>query len=374
MPVPMQDLPKTSKAAVLRKFGDPIAIEDVPIPDDIEPGAILVKTETCSICGTDVHLSHGTLSLQVDLPVIVGHEMVGRVVRLGEGSETDSVGQPLKVGDRIVWTHTACNDCYFCTVAKQPTLCVNRRAYMYENIERPPYLLGGFSEYGYVLPQSGRFRVPDAISSPVASLCSCALRSVMNAFSNLGDIQPHESVVIQGSGPLGLLSTAVASVSGARQVIAIGAPDARLSLAKEFGATATISVETTSPEERKAAVDELTEGRGADIVAEFTGHPGAFNEGIDLVRRGGRYLMVGQLGEGETTFKPSSVVKKNLRLIGSFSGDARSYWLALQFVERWQHKIPFERMLSKTFPLAEVNEALSEMKAMREIKPVITFA
>lgn len=370
----MASFPSTSRAAVLRGFKQPVAIEDVPVPRDIEPGALLVKTETCSICGTDVHLWQGALSLPVDLPVILGHEMVGRVVGFGPGADTDSAGQTLREGDRIVWTHTACNSCFYCTVARQPTLCVNRRAYMYENIERPPHLLGGFSEYVYVLPESARFRVPDAVSSPVASMASCAFRSVMNAWSNLGEIERHETVVVQGSGPLGLLACAVASIAGAQRVIVIGAPDARLDLAEAFGATQTISVERTTPEERLGQVRDLTEGRGADVVMEFTGHPGAFNEGLEMARRGGRYLVVGQLGEGETTFQPSMIVKRNLRLIGSFSGDARSYWEALRFVERWQERVPFERMISNRFGLDDVNTALGRMKAFQEIKPVIEFA
>jgi threonine dehydrogenase-like Zn-dependent dehydrogenase len=370
----MATVPSHSRAAVLRRFGDPVRIEEVPIPGEVEPGAILVKTETCSICGTDVHLWQGDLALKVDLPVILGHEMVGRVVRLGAGAGRDSAGQALREGDRIVWTHTACNHCYYCTVARQPTLCENRRAYMYENIERPPYLLGGFSEYGYVLPESGRFRVPDAVSSPLASLCSCAFRSVMNAFNNLGGIEAHETVVVQGAGPLGLLATAVARVKGARRIVLIGAPDARLSLGEEFGADETLSIERTSAAERLDRVRAQSGGRGADIVMEFTGHPGAFNEGLDMVRRGGRYLVVGQLGDGETTMAPSMITKKNLRVIGSFSGDARSYWQALDFAERWQDRIPFEKMISNRFSIDDVNTALGRMKALEEIKPVIEFA
>ena len=165
----MSDLPSYSRAAVLRHFGEALEIEEVPVPREIEAGAILVRTEACSVCGTDVHLWQGSLALKVDLPVILGHEMVGRIVRLGPGSERDSVGQPLREGDRIVWTHTACGHCFYCTVARQPTLCDNRRAYMYENMERPPYLLGGFSEYGYVLP------------SPAGSACPTTCRTTLPA-------------------------------------------------------------------------------------------------------------------------------------------------------------------------------------------------
>ena len=364
-------LPKFSRAAVVRQFGQPLEIRDIPIPETVEPGALIVKTSACSICGTDVHLSRGNLALKVDLPVILGHEMVGRVVAIGEGAGRDSVGQPVRIGDRILWTHTSCGSCYFCTVANQPTLCENRRAYMYESSDKPPYLLGGFSQYGYVLPESGRVRVPDNLDDAVASLCSCAFRSVMNAFDTLGPIDPAEQVVIQGTGPLGLLAASVARISGARTVSVIGAPAARLQMALEFGATHVFDLDATTHEERAAKLREMTGGRGPDAVLEFTGFPGAFNEGLDLVRRGGRYLTVGQLGTGSTTFTPSTIVKKNIRVIGSFSGDVKSYWKALQFASAHIDRIPFRKMISNTYKLEDVNLALERMHRLEEIKPLI---
>jgi len=369
----MTIIPDTSRAAVLRRFGDPLQIEDVPVPDRLEPGSLLVKTSVCSICGTDVHLASGNIALKVDLPVIIGHEMTGRVVARGEDSGRDSIGQDVSIGDRILWTHTACGSCYYCTVTRQPTLCDNRRAYMYETMAAYPYLLGGFSEYIYVMPQSGRIRVPDAVDDAMASLSSCAFRSVMNAMNNLGPIEAHEYVVVQGVGPLGLLATAVARTRGARRVIAIGAPDARLDLAGELGAETTISIDTTTHADRLEAILDMTDGRGADIVMEFTGHPPAFNEGLDLVRKGGRYLVVGQLGDGETAVKPSTIVKKNINVIGAFSGDARSYWQALQFAAQHAARLPLHKILSNRYALDDVNTALQRMKSFEEIKPVIAF-
>src|SRR5205814_2706766 len=130
-------------------------------------------------------------------------------------------------------------------------------------------------EYGYVLPDSGRVVVPETVENELASLSSCALRSVMNAMDVLDGISSTDTVVVQGAGPLGLLATAVAKVAGARRVITIGAPDARLAIATEFGADETLSIERSSPEERTARIRDLTDGRGADIVMEFTGHPQA---------------------------------------------------------------------------------------------------
>jgi len=132
-------VPDVSRAAVLRRFGAPLAVEEVPVPQTLEPGALLVKTDCCTICGTDVHLVNGSLARKVDLPVISGHEMTGRVVAKGTGTDADSVGQSLSVGQRIVWTRTNCGQCYMCTTAAQPTLCENARAYMYESMERSPY-------------------------------------------------------------------------------------------------------------------------------------------------------------------------------------------------------------------------------------------
>src|SRR5215213_8595425 len=126
--------PSYSQAAVLRQFRTPLRIEEVPIPKEIEPGAILTRIETCSICGTDVHLWQGSLALRVELPVIIGHEMVGRIVALGSGADRDSIGQPLRTGDRITWTHTSCGSCFYCTVAQEPTLCQHSRMYMYESM------------------------------------------------------------------------------------------------------------------------------------------------------------------------------------------------------------------------------------------------
>jgi threonine dehydrogenase-like Zn-dependent dehydrogenase len=355
----------------VREFRAPIAIEEVPVPRKVEPGAILVRIEMCSICGTDVHLWQGSLVQKVELPVILGHEMVGRIVSMGPGNDRDSAGRQLRIGDRITWTHTSCGTCFFCTVAQEPTLCQYSRKYMYESMNQFPHLLGGFSQFGYVLPEAGRIVVPDKVSNELATLSSCALRSVMNAVDVLDGFRTTDCVVVQGSGPLGLLATTVAKISGARRVITIGAPDARLDLATQFGADETLSIERTTPEERTDYIRSLTDGRGADVVMEFTGHPGALNEGIDLIRRGGRYLIVGQLGSGTTTIEPSLIVTKQLRLMGSLSGRAQAYWKALDFLAAHHSEVPFERMISNRYTLDEVNIAMERMKNYQEIKPVL---
>lgn len=368
-------IPTHSKAAVLRQFGEKLKIENVEIPKNIEPNAILVKNELSSICGTDVHLWQGQINLKVDLPVILGHEMVGEIVVLGDDVKVDSIGNPLQEGDRVIWSHADCGNCYYCNVEKQPTLCLNRRQYMYETMEKPPYLMGGFSEYGYVLPTSGRVKIPDTVSSELASLCSCAFRSVMNSFNQLGNISSEDVIVVQGTGPLGLLAICVAKKAGAKKVIAIGGPEERLNLASEMGADVVINIATEKTmESRNELIQELTNGLGADIVMEYSGHPMAFDEGLNYIRKNGRYLVVGQLGKGKVEIMPSMITAKNLKLIGSYSGDIGNYYQALKFIEKYQHEVPFYKMITNTYKLDEVNEALENMKAFKEIKPIIKLA
>lgn len=371
-PVP-RTVPDECRAAVLREFRAPLSIETVPVPRQLEPGALLVQTECCTLCGTDVHLVRGNLNRNVDLPVIAGHEATGRVVAKGDGTDTDSVGQPLELGDRILWTRTNCGHCYMCTVAAQPTLCPDARAYMYESMSQPPHLLGGMSEYVYVFPDSGRVVVPHTIDAPLASMASCAFRSVVHAFAELGPVKPTDTVAVQGTGPLGLLAIGLARLSGAHRILAIGAPDSRLSLATRFGADVTLSIATQSIEERRDVIFQETAGRGADVVMEFSGQPDAFCEGLTLVRRGGTYLVVGQLGSDEIPFRPSQVVHRNLRLIGSLSGGVRDYWTALQLIEAHQTELPFHNLISRSYALEFANEAIDAIASQTELKPRISM-
>ena len=370
----MNSIPKTSRAACMTSFKIPLEIRDVPIPDEIEPGAILVKNEVASICGSDVHLWQGALgdTSFLQLPVILGHEMMGRVVRLGPGVQTDTAGQALAEGDRIIWTHASCSSCYMCTVANQPTLCTNRRLYMFTNCEKPPYLMGGFSEYCYVVPTSGRVKVPEGVSSELASAASCALRSVVHAFDRLGRIENHETVVVQGAGPLGLYSTAMALRAGAAQVIVIGAPAQRLAVATAWGASQTINIEDVpDAQERQQLIATLTEKHGADIVIEASGGTTAFPEGVAMIRRGGRYVIIGQLGAQEVSFAPRFFVEKQLTVMGVLSGATAHYYKALQFLQLNRDRFHFEDMLSNRYRLDQINEAMAAMHAFREIKPVV---
>jgi L-iditol 2-dehydrogenase len=374
----MTSKPATSRAAALVTPGQPLQLIDVPIPDPIEDGAILVRTQVATLCGTDVHVRDGAVQSAGGadaVPLILGHEMVGRIVAFGNGPRTDSLGQPVAEGDRIVWTHGMCGRCRACTIDHEPSLCENRRRYMTEPATRYPYLNGGLSEYGYVYPTSGRVRVPDDVPDAVASASSCALRTVMHGFERLGGIADTDTVVVQGAGPVGLFAVAKAVCEGASRVIVIGGPKARLALAASWGAATVIDVaDVTTPEDRVQAVRDLTDGRGGEIVLEMSGIPSAFSEGMGMLRKGGRYLIVGQAHNQQVEFNPSFIMFNQATLIGSLSAGVDHYWKALEFLRNNADRFDWSDMLSGPYPLEQVNDAFDQMASWHDIKPVISFA
>ena len=366
----MPNAPKTCQAALVTALKGPIVVDEVIVPQELEPGAMLVKTEVASICASDIHVWDGHSGrMQDECPFIPGHEMVGRIID-SAGAGTDSVGQPLKEGDRIIWAPASCGKCYWCTITRQFTICPNRRP-VFASARRFPYLVGGFSEYCYVYPTAGKIKVPEGVKSEWASGASCAMRTAIHGFGLLGQVHDYDTVVIQGSGPVGLYATAIAAAAGAAQVITIGAPKARLDTALRWGAKHVLSVESMNAKERRAAVYELTGGRGANVVVEASGVKAAFPEGLGLVCRGGRYLVIGQTSDWEVPTSPSDLVVRQINIIGSMSGDTSDYWKAMQFIEHHRDKIDFDAMMTTRFPLSRLNEAYAAMARWEEIKPVV---
>lgn len=369
------NLPKTSRAAVITKYKAPLEIIELPIPDELEPGAILVKTDAATICGSDIHIMDGDVSHHYGeglLPVIMGHEMVGTIVKLGPGVSHDSVGQEIKEGDRLVWENATCDSCFNCVTLGERTLCEDRKTYSLTRSDKYPYLLGAFSEYIYVYPKSRRLRVPEELPSAWVAASTCALRTMMHAFERLGHVEPWQTAVIQGSGPLGLYMTAILDNAGVGNIIVVGAPQKRLDLAAKWGAKRVISIEEVpNAKDRVELVKELTNGRGADIVIEASGAPGAFAEGLDLAAKGARYVVVGQVGEQMANLVASKIVFKQLTILGTMSGDISHYNASLQFLLRTREKYNFGEMLSNEYRLDEINKAVASFRAGNEIKPVI---
>jgi threonine dehydrogenase-like Zn-dependent dehydrogenase len=367
----MKNIPNKSRAAVIVNYNKPFEIREFQIPE-VVPGAILVKIEMAGICGTDVHQQRGEIGVKPRLPVIPGHEAIGRIIKMGDGRTRDCTGTVLSIGDRIMWTHISCGECSYCTDFNQPNLCENRISYGMSCAEDYPYLTGAFSEYVYILPKADVVRVPEELSNEEVIGVCCAFRTAVSAFERLSGIGNQRSIVIQGSGPVGLYSTLLAVEGGASTTIVVGAPALRLKLAKKFGANHIINIDEQDFNKRKRQILELTNGKGPDIVVEASGAPIAFREGMEMVRRGGRFLIIGQSSsEAEQSIIPGLIMIKHLEIIGNCSATIRHYYRAIQFIKNKRGKYPFGDMVTNKYSLDQINLAIEAMAAGKEIKPVI---
>jgi len=360
-----------ARAAVLTGFGQPLEVREFSILDP-EPGGLVVAVEAATVCGTDVHNWQGHTS-SLKPPVVPGHEGVGRIIAFGDHAEADSRGTPLALGDRVVWGHANCGKCHACTMLQDETLCTDRFIGMLTPCTRPPYLHGTFADHAHIHPRAGRIRVPDAVGSELASAASCALRSVIAAFDRLGALDYRDTVLIQGAGPLGLFATAIASMHAPRRLIVIGAPDARLELAREFGADATISIAAhPNLAERTAIVHELTNGRGADVLFEFTGSAHAFGEGVEMAAPKARYVMAGAVGGMPRPVSAPLLIQRNLTVIGSLGATIGAYADALEFIERFNDRFAWDRLVGPgRYSLDDATLALQRTSDLEETKAVI---
>ncbi len=357
------------RAAVITAHNAPLEIHRVRMPD-LVPGSLLVRMVASTLCGTDVHRWHGPLPKGDSLPIITGHEPCGIIEEI-HGERTDILGQPVKPGDRVVWSYVSCGSCYYCSVAVQPCICPNRASWGHNRSDQPPYLLGSCSEYMFVPPECLIVKVPEEVSSASAAASACAYRTVMHGFDRLGAIKSHETVVIQGSGPLGNFSAAVARDHGAKKVLVIGAPANRLAVARKMGADDVLNIEeVTDPADRRDWVRAHTEGRGADIVIQAAVNQ-AVPEGLTMLRDGGRFVHIGVSGKANIAVEslPQEMTYLTVR-----SGEPRHWLQAIDFLATRRDRYPFEDMISKSYRLDEINDALGAMDRLEIVKPVITFA
>lgn len=364
----MFEIPATSRAAVLEEYGQPLRMRDIPVPP-VGIGEILVKVMLAGVCGTDVHQSRGTLTIKPPLPNLQGHETLGRILALGEGRVRDAGGETLRAGDRIMWAHADCGACYWCQIARTPVLCASRQGYGFAH---PSMLRGGFSQYEHITAATQVVRVPDEVTDEEAVGVGCAFRTVVAGYERLGGLGFQDNVVVLGAGPVGLYSALMAAESGAREVIVVGAPARRLALARKWGAAHVIDIdEMRDPAERQRAILALTGGRGPEVVVECSGVPAAFNEGLEMIQKGGRFLVMGQTSANTLPVAPGIITGKGLTVIGSVSASIPHFYKALQFVKTRRGKYPLAELVTTRYPLDQVNDALAAMAAGREIKPVI---
>jgi threonine dehydrogenase-like Zn-dependent dehydrogenase len=334
--------------------------------------------ERCDICGTDLHLWRGDVTLAdfgVTWGVALGHEMIGRVAALGEGVSDDSAGAALREGDRLVWAyHFPCGRCKACQRG-QTNACPSGPARMMTPVDSAPHFYGGFGEY-YVLPKRATLlRAPDELTDEILAPLNCALAQVLFAIEE-SSLTAGEAVVVQGCGGLGLFACAVAKEKGAGPVIAVDRVPSRLELARRFGADEVLNAaEVDDPRARVAEIMRLTEGWGADVVVEVAGIPDVVPEGIRMLARYGRYLEVGNIAPRHTyKADPSLLVGSNRRIIGVSFYRPETLGAALEFLLRTAQRYPYAELVTHLFPLQRIDEAFEAADSMRSETAVVRAA
>ena len=346
--------------------------------------AALMKVGACGVCGTDLHILKGHWPKKLPWPFTLGHEVAGIIVEKGPELTEDYMEKPLEVGSKIMLPPLMpCGECYYCVhYPETANKCLNPTYYgRYLGFDKPPHLWGGWAEGVFLdlhmLPGTKIYRIPDDMSLMLGTLAE-PLTSGLRAFKRaqrIGAFQVGATVVIQGSGPIGVLAIVAAKEMGAGRVIVVGAPEEpRLSLCREFGAEATVNIEEhKTPEERVEATRDLVGGFGADLVMDCSGHPSAGPEGIEMLREGGTYVEMGQFtdaGSIETNWH--RFCAKDINILGSWAFTADDIALGIAMLDRARDRYPWNRLQTR-FPFTEegITDAIDSANAMRCVKATI---
>ena len=327
---------KTMKAAVVRAFGKPLAIEDAPVPSPGR-GEVLVRVAACGVCHTDMHAADGDWPVKPALPFIPGHEGVGTVAALGPDSAS------LRVGDRVgvPWLYSACGTCDYCITGWE-TLCESQRNTGYS-------VNGAYAEY-LVAPAAYASPLPEGLEFAQASPVLCAGVTTYKGLKETG-ARPGEWVAVSGIGGLGHLAVQYAKAMGLR-VAAVDIAEEKLELARGLGAEVTVDARAGDP---AARIQGLIGGAHGVLITAVSRT--AFRQGVGMLRRGGVCVLVG-LPPGEFPLPIFDVVLKRLTIRGSIVGTRKDLKEALQFAA--EGKV---RSVVETVPLEAVNEVFARLRS-----------
>jgi len=358
----------TTKAAVITSPGN-LEILELEMPT-LQDGGVLLQVLLTEVCGTDVHLLKGHLP-EAPYPLIPGHFAVGRVLET-RGEVCDVDGKPIECGEIVTFldVYGTCGQCWFCQVAHASTKCPNRRVYGITFGLRDG-IHGAWSELMHLKP--GTRIIPLRGISPETFMGGgCGLVTALHAVERAG-VQLADSVVVQGSGPVGVNAALLARMKGAAEVILIGAPQSRLEVGLQFGADHVVDVNTTTPDERVALVRELTEGRGADVVIEATGNPNAISEGLMMVRDAGVYVVAGQYTDaGDIVINPHQLLnKKHVDVRAVWGIDYSHLHRAIRLMKHRGSEIKWESLISQTYPLSQARAAIEDVSSGKVMKAAL---
>lgn len=383
-------MPKTVKAAVMVGPGR-IEVQQLPYPDHLEPGACVVKMEMSGICGTDKHAYNGEVTLyggteaeqDMVFPTVHGHENSGIVVEMnGEGSEIEYSGLDLKVGDRV--THcpnVICGECWYCRHVHGYPYCAKHQGIgMSYYADRYPYIVGGWSEYMYLPPKAWVYKVPEYMTLEMTALSELFVVSAIldraKEYAGYAAKGFHfgDTVVVQGSGAIGMMMIAKARILGAGKIIALDTMDMKVQLAKQFGADLGMNITKMSDQELVQGIRDETEGRGADVVVETVGRPEVLKVGLEMLRRGGTYLETGNFADtGNVTLNVHRhIAAKNVLIYGNTNHPHDGYYRAFEMMHRYNNTFPFEKLITHRFKLDQACDAIQKSFESDALKVAFT--
>jgi len=352
-----KEIPKTAKVAMLTAL-EKYEIKEYPMPP-VGDGDILVKVEGCGICGTDAHeFKKDPFGL---IPVALGHEGTGEIVKMGKNVKVDSAGVPLNIGDKVV-TSMIFKD--------EPSITMfdlNKQnvggADVYGLLpDDDIHLNGWFADYILIREGSSVFNVSDLdlISRILIEPCAVLIHAVERA-KTTGILKFNSRVVVQGCGPIGLICIAILRTMGIENIVAVDGEQQRLDFAKEMGATSSVSFKDYNGAEALAgAVQEAFGGHLADFAFQCTGAPVGHSNIYKFIRNGGGLCELGFfINNGDATINPHlDICAKELTIVGSWVYTLRDYATTFDFLKRAKGiGLPLEKLITHKYPLGEINEA-----------------
>ena len=360
------------KAAICYEVNKPLVIEDGVTVDSPGKGEVKVRVAVTAVCHSDLHFISG--EILSPLPGLAGHETAGYIDEVGEGVTS------LKKGDTVVigTVTSGCGQCYYCTIGARH-FCTERGAFMkpkHKNKKGQPLTLmagpvGGFAEYTTV-PQALVTKIPKDIPLDRAALLACGVTSGFGAVVNRAKVKAMSSVVVVGTGGVGLNSIQGAAFSGAYPVIAVDVLDSKLETAKAFGATHTVNLKKVKDPIK--AVMEMTSGRGADYVFVTVGKTEAIRQGFSMCGAMGMTVAVGLAQGNLAAFNPMEFIFTEKTLTGCGGGSVRSSIDIPYLISLYKAgKLKLDELISGHYPLAHINEAIDSLNKGEALRNIITF-
>ncbi|MGD9142775.1 MAG: alcohol dehydrogenase catalytic domain-containing protein [Dehalococcoidia bacterium] len=360
------------KAAICYEVGKPLVIEDGVNVADPGKGEVKVKVTATAVCHSDLHFISG--EIESPLPGLAGHETAGHVVEVGEGVTS------LKPGDTVVigTVTSGCGHCYYCTIGARH-YCVEQGAFMkpkHTTKDGTPLALmagpvGGFVEYTTV-PQELVTKIPADMPLDRAALLACGVTSGFGAVVNRARVKSMSSVVVVGTGGVGLNSIQGAAFSGAYPVIAVDVLDNKLETARKFGATHTVNI--TTEKDPAQAVKEMTGGRGADYVFVTVGKVEAIRTGFSMGGPMSMTVVIGLAGGNLESIPALELVFTEKILTGCGGGSIRSSIDIPYLVSLYKAgKLKLDELITGYYPLERINEAIELLEKGEAIRNIITF-